>query len=321
MDMDIDMDIDLNAGKQAANSQEGGVSVHNPRNMMVMQLSIVIDAANVCWSYLRSLPGFAYAELPPRFRPPLHGLLLCLQFFQSHGVRPVAVCPAWWNYTEKQGVWKDAAFEQEDFGIFKRLRTESTLFCAPAGDHDDLYVIDYAFRTNGYIVTNDKFRDHSESRGLSTKYVENRTISFMWINNEFIPNPDDISRLRMYLLKREQPNVPAYTVSIPNATQIVSQHGSSNPPQPPLQHQQHIQQTLHTTPFPASNSMQGVESESRFKSQAAVSMPPTVPSGMTSLQSLDGRSTLRIQVPTGCVKFIIGRGGSKIQQLEQVSGK
>ena len=322
MDMDIDMDVDMNVHTNASRGgeMEEAVSVNNPRNMMVMQLSIVVDAANVCWSYLRSLPGFAYAEMPARFRPPLHGLLLCLQFFQSHGVRPVAVCPQWWSHTEVQGVWKDNAFEQEDFGIFKRLRNESVLFCAPSGDHDDLYLIDYANRTNGFIVSNDKFRDHRESRGLSASYVQNRKITYMWINNEFIPNPDDISRIRVYLLKKEQPNVPTYTTSIPSADGLATQpptimhHNIPAIPKqmaqapPPLPSQAHIQHAVH----------QPISHKPAHGSDPGHVPGPT---GLSVVQRLQSETQkVRIQVPTECVKFIIGKGGSKIQQLEQVSG-
>ena len=55
-----------------------------------------------------------------------------------------------------QGVFGTPEWEETDFATAKRLREASILFMVPSGEHDDLYMLDYAWRKDGFIVSNDQ---------------------------------------------------------------------------------------------------------------------------------------------------------------------
>ena len=64
----------------------------------------------------------------------------------------------------------------------------------PAQDYDDTYCIEYAKKHGGYIITNDKFRDHVDKIEGAQKKAERRwlkqhCISFTFRKDEFLPNP------------------------------------------------------------------------------------------------------------------------------------
>jgi len=71
------------------------------------------------------------------------------------------------------------------------------LFCSPAGEHDDVYLIDYTFRTDGFLVSNDKYRDHQQDRDLDHEFINERRIGFMFIKDTFLPNPEDLQRMEL----------------------------------------------------------------------------------------------------------------------------
>mmetsp|Transcript_16103 Transcript_16103/g.20630 ORF Transcript_16103/g.20630 Transcript_16103/m.20630 type:complete len:137 (+) Transcript_16103:76-486(+) len=96
------------------------------------QISVAIDAPNVCWSYLKSRPGYGESDFPKRLRPPLTGLQLCIDFWRKFGVEPVAVCPEWWNHVKAQKIWNEE-FEKADSELFLKLRDNGILYCAPSG--------------------------------------------------------------------------------------------------------------------------------------------------------------------------------------------
>uniref|UniRef100_A0A7S2RFF5 K Homology domain-containing protein n=1 Tax=Mucochytrium quahogii TaxID=96639 RepID=A0A7S2RFF5_9STRA len=154
-------------------------------------LSIVVDAANVAWGFAKSQPGWTDVPIKNKTRPPMLGLTLCFEFWKQYGVTPVAICPRWWFEKGNRTYTDDEATMQE-------LRDAGMLFGSPSGEHDDVYIVDYAYRTDGYMVSNDKYRDHIKTRNLCENWATERRIGFMFIRNLFIPNPDDIKRLEEF---------------------------------------------------------------------------------------------------------------------------
>ena len=48
---------------------------------------------------------------------------------------------------------------------------------------------------NGYIISNDRYWDHINKlegrvKAKATKWIREHCISFTWVGNEFVPNPD-----------------------------------------------------------------------------------------------------------------------------------
>ena len=64
----------------------------------------------------------------------------------------------------------------------------------PSSNYDDSYCIEYAKTNNGYIVTNDKFKDHIEAKQGAKEvknWIQSHSIGFTFHGDVFLPNPDD----------------------------------------------------------------------------------------------------------------------------------
>jgi len=71
------------------------------------------------------------------------------------------------------------------------------LALVPPRDNDDLYVLNYGMRLDGFVVSNDLFRDEIDSLAHNpneqtnlTNFIENRLISYTFVHGEFFPNPE-----------------------------------------------------------------------------------------------------------------------------------
>jgi hypothetical protein len=66
----------------------------------------------------------------------------------------------------------------------------------PAQDYDDSYCIQYCKEKDAFIVTNDLFRDYldkipdSRKREAEKKWIIDKRISFTFVKDDFLPNPD-----------------------------------------------------------------------------------------------------------------------------------
>ena len=62
-------------------------------------------------------------------------------------------------------------------------------------DYDDSYCIEYARTNNGYIVSNDRYWDHvdkqpEKARGKTIRWLRDHCVSFTFVKDNFLPNPD-----------------------------------------------------------------------------------------------------------------------------------
>jgi len=70
------------------------------------------------------------------------------------------------------------------------------LVATPPQDYDDSYSIQYAFNHGGCVLTNDRFNDYVEKgatgqeKGERREWVRSHSISFTFVGDEFVPNPD-----------------------------------------------------------------------------------------------------------------------------------
>ncbi|KAJ0405971.1 hypothetical protein P43SY_005537 [Pythium insidiosum] len=123
-------------------------------------------------------------------------LAAALAFFQAHdAVRCVAFVPRFWLPTAP------AASEVDDPALLQRLVDQELVVLTPSHAHDDFYVIDYAVKNDGFIVTNDMFRDHVQNgrvfqgQRLSQTWVRQRCIDFTFVGLEFLPNSQAMARM------------------------------------------------------------------------------------------------------------------------------
>ena len=84
----------------------------------------------------------------------------------------------------------------DDVGLLEKLVDQGLIIATPPQDYDDSYSIAYAQSHNGFVVTNDRFKDwidkasSQEDRLTRKEWVRTRCCSYTFVNDEFIPNPD-----------------------------------------------------------------------------------------------------------------------------------
>lgn len=144
---------------------------------------VCIDGANVAWNH--GLNRY----------PSLQGVCLAVHFFSEHGVRAVAFLPQTLLTRQRNHhTSKDVELELE------KLRESGKVVAVPAQDDDDSYALSYGQRHDGYVVSNDLFRDaiaRGETKGIGDWIAEKR-ISYAFVGDEFLPNPRHEFVLKIY---------------------------------------------------------------------------------------------------------------------------
>lgn len=156
---------------------------------------VVVDAPNVAMRHGLNL----------RFSSK--GVQLALDFFIRAGHKVVAFLPDYYlNYEDVNALRRQgnlnmsgakvrASRVPDDVGLLQELVGKGCLICTPAQDYDDSYSINYAKRHDGYVVTNDMYRDHVERQDKKVKeetrkWLKAHSISYTFVGDEFLPNPD-----------------------------------------------------------------------------------------------------------------------------------
>jgi len=80
----------------------------------------------------------------------------------------------------------------DNVSLLNSLAATGFVVKTPPQDYDDSYSIQYAKRTHGYLVTNDKYRDFLEKSKdpKDKRWIKDHSISFTFKADEFLPNPD-----------------------------------------------------------------------------------------------------------------------------------
>lgn len=163
---------------------------------------IVIDAPNVA---MRHGMNQQFSSL---------GVRLAVDYFQSLGHRVVAFIPDYMLKNEKEQLAarrnqprsanvtldnnsSNLSKIPDDIVMLRAMVREGVLVPTPPQDYDDSYCIQYAGLHNGCVVTNDLFRDHvqnmegpRERKEAMRAWLKAHQISFTWVQNEFLPNPN-----------------------------------------------------------------------------------------------------------------------------------
>ncbi len=89
----------------------------------------------------------------------------------------------------------------DDVQYLLSLKASNLLFSTPAQDYDDSYALAYARAHDAFLVSNDRYRDQFETcataddeRALDA-WLRTHLISFTFIGDEFMPNPDRVAVL------------------------------------------------------------------------------------------------------------------------------
>ncbi|CCI45548.1 unnamed protein product [Albugo candida] len=150
-------------------------------------LLIVLDAANITFH----TTGILIARL-----------IRVVDFFQQRfpSARCVAFAPNFWLHSTS----KSPSLSGNDAVLLQQLIAKDAAVLTPSHAHDDYYLIDYAIKYDGFIVTNDLFRDHIaecrvfQGQTLTTAWVRSHCIDYSFLGNEFLPNALALERLRLH---------------------------------------------------------------------------------------------------------------------------
>eukprot|EP00479_Gromia_sphaerica_P007864 TRINITY_DN2796_c0_g1_i1.p1 TRINITY_DN2796_c0_g1~~TRINITY_DN2796_c0_g1_i1.p1 ORF type:complete len:306 (-),score=76.38 TRINITY_DN2796_c0_g1_i1:369-1286(-) len=160
-----------------------------PKNMPV----VVLDAPNIC---MRHGNHRLFST---------HGLVSAVTFWKLRGFKVVAFIPDFYleydtiagkKRTKALGFSNVRASQLPDsVQKLNELKSDKILFSTPSGDYDDSYCIKYAQNHGGIIVSNDRFRDAvknapRKNRAEFSKWLRSHVVSFTFVNDEFLPNPD-----------------------------------------------------------------------------------------------------------------------------------
>ncbi|KAJ8614042.1 hypothetical protein CTAYLR_005831 [Chrysophaeum taylorii] len=137
---------------------------------------IVIDGMNVA---LANVPRTCSSPEERRARA-VQGLWLAVEYFSVRDVGGFKVFLP-------RGFFEDHAQDLED------LERAGVLFVTPGG-LDDNFMISHADQHGAFIVSNDRFVDHSRDRGYDQAWLDYHRIPFMF-DPTFAPDPDALLRI------------------------------------------------------------------------------------------------------------------------------
>lgn len=152
---------------------------------------IVIDGSNVAHRH-----GSATSK---KFSSA--GIQITLDYYLKRGFDAIAFVPEYvTSYKDvgdnrrlqKAGVKGNTASKiPDDVQLLRDLSDQGLLITTPPQDYDDSYIIQYAMNHGGFIVSNDRYRDHKRKESSEVRrWLKSHLISFTFISDEFMPNPD-----------------------------------------------------------------------------------------------------------------------------------
>lgn len=136
----------------------------------------VIDAQNFLWAATRTVYGGADGRL--HFPASVRALCDAVAALRAAGVEPLCFFPPHWlrlrpggrgadtvmgEHALAPGMAPDASPEMGagEQAALRGLLASGAAIEVPSGGRDDLFILTYAFERNGWVISNDRFRDHA----------------------------------------------------------------------------------------------------------------------------------------------------------------
>eukprot|EP00005_Dracoamoeba_jomungandri_P010311 CAMPEP_0174274876 /NCGR_PEP_ID=MMETSP0439-20130205/59511_1 /TAXON_ID=0 /ORGANISM="Stereomyxa ramosa, Strain Chinc5" /LENGTH=520 /DNA_ID=CAMNT_0015366919 /DNA_START=660 /DNA_END=2222 /DNA_ORIENTATION=+ len=147
---------------------------------------VILDAPNIAMKHGKN-KRFSVA-----------GIEIAAKYYQERGHDVVGFIPQ--HYATKKPAHGELKLQEflpmaDDLPYLNRLIDQGLIVLTPAQDYDDSYCIEYGKSHAGVIVSNDRYWDHIDKyHGKEKEKVKNwirkHSISFTFVRNEFLPNPD-----------------------------------------------------------------------------------------------------------------------------------
>lgn len=146
---------------------------------------IVIDGQNVALEHgIAKGKGKRFSSL---------GVLLCVEFFQKRGHPEIVV------FVPR---FRRKASQADDPHLLELLHQRGILKYTPSrtvngehcNSHDDPFVLQYAAKFGGVIVSNDQYREFLDQDPAIKKAVDERLLNFVWVRDTFMLPQDPLGR-------------------------------------------------------------------------------------------------------------------------------
>ena len=125
------------------------------------------------------------------------GIQIAMDFFNKNGHDVISFLPEYFfRQKDPNSIINKKRVIPDNVEYLNELYKKHLVIQSPPQDYDDSYCIQYAKTHDSFIVTNDLFRDYLEKitdnrkRETERIWIKERSISFTFNQDEFIPNPD-----------------------------------------------------------------------------------------------------------------------------------
>ena len=179
-------DLKENIFDDETNSIIGKLNERNIINIPVEKKKplIILDASNV-----------AMRHGDQKFSTK--GIQIAMDFFNKNGHDVISFLPEYFfRQKDPNSIINKKRVIPDNVEYLNELYKKHLVIQSPPQDYDDSYCIQYAKNHDSFIVTNDLFRDYLEKINDNRKreteriWIKERSISFTFNQDEFIPNPD-----------------------------------------------------------------------------------------------------------------------------------
>ncbi|CAD8169152.1 unnamed protein product [Paramecium octaurelia] len=184
-------------GIQISNVKEPKWEQEIPKELI--KKLIIIDGMNVAMRYGQEQSQVA------KFCS--QGLKCALEFWVKRGHDVMIILPDF-CFSESEISKKKLTNQNnvnklpDDVKLLLEMKNKGYAYGVPNWNYDDSYMIQYAREKGGLILTNDRYNDHIRAlesniveRERLKEWIRNNCISYTFLQNELVPNPDQLKRI------------------------------------------------------------------------------------------------------------------------------
>lgn len=124
------------------------------------------------------------------------GIQIAIEFFTKNGHKVISFLPDYLFKEKDPNKHGKKRVLPDNLSYLYGLVSKGLVVKSPPQDYDDSYCIQYAKTHDAFIVSNDMFRDYIDNikdkaeRETEKNWRDVKCISFTFIGDEFLPNPD-----------------------------------------------------------------------------------------------------------------------------------
>ena len=124
------------------------------------------------------------------------GIQIAIEFFTKNGHKVISFLPDYLFKEKDPNKHGKKRVLPDNLSYLYGLVSKGLVVKSPPQDYDDSYCIEYAKTPDAFIVSNDMFRDYIDNikdkaeRETEKNWRDVKCISFTFIGDEFLPNPD-----------------------------------------------------------------------------------------------------------------------------------